>query len=297
MRKLGKSMGKRIVRTRRRLEGLVYERMRPTGVVLGAQKGGTTALYHYLSQHPQVVPSLQKEIHFFNNRRHFARGVDFYHSFFEHRTPVRADKISLDVTPGYLAAASVTAPRLFEYDSSLRLVALLRDPVTRGYSAWQMYRKYYSLDRDWFDGWQASYVEDAGSGPVRKRSGSFGNSFADDIREELEAMERGERIEMPFILQGRYARQIKTFYQSFPVEQLLVLSSEELKADTRANLYQLEEHFGLAHYPWRDEQIQPHFEGGYRERISDEARRLLADYYRPYNQELFALLGREFDWH
>jgi hypothetical protein len=49
--------------------------MRPTGIVLGTQKGGTTALYHYLSQHPDVVPSLQKEIHFFNCDAHYEQSM------------------------------------------------------------------------------------------------------------------------------------------------------------------------------------------------------------------------------
>lgn len=270
--------------------------MRPAGIVLGAQKGGTTALFRYLSQHPDVVPSLQKEIHFFNDDERHARGLDFYHGFFESRTPARARKITLDVTPSYLAAAPLTAGRLFAYDAGLRLVALLRDPVTRAYSAWQMYRKYHARDPDWFDGWVGSCRVDGFPAGCRKREARFGQSFLDDIGEELEWMARGQLVEMPIIHQGFYARQLKWFLRYFPREQLLVMSSEELRADTGGHLPVLERHLGLSPHDWRDEQICPHFEGDYSEPLPDAARDLLADYYRPHNRELFELLGRKIDW-
>jgi len=296
MRNLKNSLHKRVERATRRVQGWLYEPMRPAGVVLGAQKGGTTALFHYLSQHPDVVPSMQKEIHFFNNDEHYARGLDFYHGFFERRTPAREGKITLDITPSYLAAAPLTAQRLSCYEPALRLVALLRDPVTRAYSAWQMYRKYYARDPDWFDGWVGSCLVEGFPAGCRKRSARFGQSFLDDAREELEWMERGQLVEMPFIHQGFYVRHLEWFLRYFPREQLLVMSSEELKADTRGHLQALEQHFGLSPHAWREEQIRPHFEGGYSEPLPDGARRLLAEYYRPHNRELFELLGREIDW-
>lgn len=287
---------KELQKVRRRIEGMLYAPMRPAGIIIGTQKGGTTALSHYLCQHPGVVPSRQKEIHFFNNDHRFHRGLDFYHSFYESRTPARRERISLDITPAYLAAASVTAQRIHAYDPALKLAAVLRDPVTRAYSAWQMYRKYHQRNPDWFAGWIDTCVLDGYPRGCRKRRPGFGASFVADVQEEIEALAQGELIEMSVIYQGFYARHLAQFQRYFPASQILVLGSEALKADTRGHLQQLESHFGLAHHAWRDEQIQPHFEGGYSERMPDEARRLLADYYHPHNQALFALLGREFDW-
>src|SRR5215216_4971009 len=37
----------------------------PNFFIVGAQKAGTTSLYHYLNQHPQVYMSPHKEPHFF----------------------------------------------------------------------------------------------------------------------------------------------------------------------------------------------------------------------------------------
>lgn len=38
----------------------------PDFIIIGAQKSGTTSLYYYLSQHPQLFPSYGKEVHFFD---------------------------------------------------------------------------------------------------------------------------------------------------------------------------------------------------------------------------------------
>ena len=38
----------------------------PNFIIIGAQKSGTSSLFSYLSQHPQLVPSYKKEVHFFD---------------------------------------------------------------------------------------------------------------------------------------------------------------------------------------------------------------------------------------
>lgn len=38
----------------------------PSFIIIGAHKSGTTSLYDYLAKHPQVVPSLEKEVHYFD---------------------------------------------------------------------------------------------------------------------------------------------------------------------------------------------------------------------------------------
>src|SRR5919112_425923 len=39
----------------------------PNFLILGAQKAGTTSLFNYLGQHPEVYPSPIKETHFFDH--------------------------------------------------------------------------------------------------------------------------------------------------------------------------------------------------------------------------------------
>ena len=56
--------------------------LRPSFIILGAPKAGTTALYEYLSQHKCILAPSVKEIDFFNCESRFSKGLDYYHSHF-----------------------------------------------------------------------------------------------------------------------------------------------------------------------------------------------------------------------
>ncbi|HBE53503.1 MAG TPA: sulfotransferase, partial [Cyanobacteria bacterium UBA11369] len=49
-------------------------------IIIGAQKSGTTSLYNYLIQHPQVVPARTKEVHYFD--LNFDKGIEWYQEQF-----------------------------------------------------------------------------------------------------------------------------------------------------------------------------------------------------------------------
>ena len=54
----------------------------PTFLITGAERAGTTALFQFLRQHPNVCFSRPKETWFFNRR--YDRGIDWFASHFEH---------------------------------------------------------------------------------------------------------------------------------------------------------------------------------------------------------------------
>jgi hypothetical protein len=295
MTRLRKFLLKHYRRIERRVAVAVYGPMRPTGMVIGAQKAGTTALYKYLSQHPQVVPSIRKELHFFNIDRNYAKGIGHYLNYFEANTPSRQHKITLDISPGYLHPAEKTAGRIHAFNPDMRLIATLRDPVSRAYSAWQMYRRFYQRDKDWFFKWMDGYSP----GNQRKiyvARETFGQSFLDDVRFELEWLQKNRSVEMLMLDHGLYAQQLEYFYQLFPREQLLIICNEEMRRDTPAALAEIETHLRIAHHDWHNSDTSPHFEGNYTDKITSAERDLLSEYYKPYNEKLFLLLNRRFDW-
>ena len=55
-------------------------RMVPDFIIIGAQKGGTTSLYRYLIEHPNIAPIYVKEPHFFDIYYH--KGLGWYRSHF-----------------------------------------------------------------------------------------------------------------------------------------------------------------------------------------------------------------------
>ena len=55
----------------------------PSVLLIGAQRSGSTSLFNYLAQHPDVRVPLGKEIHYFD--LHYARGLTWYQGRFPYR--------------------------------------------------------------------------------------------------------------------------------------------------------------------------------------------------------------------
>jgi len=118
----------------------------PNFLVIGAQKAGTTSLYHYLDQHPQIFMSPVKEPGFFalenkeinfcgpgdsQEYRYVVNDLSSYKKLFEGK----ANEIAIgEATTWYLY--SPLAPKLIkDYVPKAKLIAVLRNPVDRAYSA------------------------------------------------------------------------------------------------------------------------------------------------------------------
>ena len=118
-----------------------FDRM-PNLFIIGAAKAGTTALYNYLAQHPQVFLSRVKEPMFFSREEYYARGLDWYEGFYfdgAENYPVRAE-----ATPHYLYWSEKVAPRIKEVygERPVKFIVSFRDPVSRAYSwYWNMVRE------------------------------------------------------------------------------------------------------------------------------------------------------------
>jgi hypothetical protein len=118
-----------------------FDRM-PNLFIIGAAKAGTTALYDYLTQHPEVFLSRVKEPMFFSREEYYARGLDWYEDvYFEGAEdyPVRAE-----ATPHYLYWSEKVAPRIKEVygEIPVKFIVSFRDPVSRAYSwYWNMVRE------------------------------------------------------------------------------------------------------------------------------------------------------------
>ena len=114
----------------------------PDFLVLSAGRCGSTSLFAALCEHPQVLPPSHKETHFFD--RNWTRGLDFYRRLFplQARRRARARRAGGPVLTGeattyYLLHPAVPA-RASAAIPDARLVVILRDPVDRAYSHYQL---------------------------------------------------------------------------------------------------------------------------------------------------------------
>jgi len=90
----------------------------PTFLCIGAQKCGTTWLARAVKQHPQVSPGKKKELHFFNHRDAYDRGLEWYEAQFRSRPQTRATG---EFTPNYWWTTGTDVP--FHYLGSADRIA------------------------------------------------------------------------------------------------------------------------------------------------------------------------------
>ena len=115
----------------------------PNFIVIGAAKSGTSSLHHYLRAHPEVFTPKLKEINFFAydgkhlDVHYWAKTQDEYQRFFD---DVGAAIAIGEVAPLYLCSP-VAPDNIRRVLPDARLVAILRNPVDRAYSAYLMSRR------------------------------------------------------------------------------------------------------------------------------------------------------------
>lgn len=247
----------------------------PEFVILGVQRGGTTSLYDYLTTHPRIAKAKRKEVHFFDLR--FTEGVDWYRSQFPWSLRLRRTTITGEASPYYVFHPAVPE-RMAEVCPDAKLILLMREPIDRAFSHYQLSRR-----RGWDD-----------------------LSFADAVRAEHERLAgEAEKLFDPaytsfnyqnlsYVARGLYADQIETWLKYFPREQFLFLRSEDLYADPAAVLNSSLGFLGLG--PLELPAYAHRNLGGYAEGVDPQTREELEAFYRPHNERLVSLLGPEFTW-
>lgn len=116
----------------------------PDAIVIGATKAGTTSLFHYLSDHPQVFMDPQKELRFFSDPARAAHGSDWY----LRRFAEAGDRVAMESSNGYTRDPVYPGvpERMAATCPDVRLVYLIRDPMARLESH---YRHRLAMGREW----------------------------------------------------------------------------------------------------------------------------------------------------
>lgn len=184
----------------------------PNFIIIGAAKAGTTALYFYLDQHPEVFMSPVKETQYFvrsakdiphrvpydaEKAKNWIDTEEKYLALFE---GVTGEKAIGEASPGYMSLPWV-AERIDRAIPGVKLVAILRDPVKRAFS------HYLMLVRN---------------GREKRRD------FAKVVMDEEAAWKRGDEPFPQYVKRGFYHDELLPFWERFGPERLHICFNEDL---------------------------------------------------------------------
>ncbi len=259
----------------------------PQALIIGTQKGGTSALFSYLAQHPRLAPARIKELSFFGSDRRYACGLEWYAAQWDRRT--LAGAIRFEASPQYLFSRQA-CERIRHCLPNVKLIAILRDPVLRAYSAWQMYRQQLADDPQFYETLYRDYycVEEV-SGLVPRTPAEL-EDFQLAIQREALCLERGRSMQMSVLELGLYGPQLRRYNDLFPREQLLILDSNDLRTHRVHTLNRVLDFLGLPSWNWASVDLSDVFVGKWSAPMPQRARDFLRDYYRESNRMLAEMM-------
>jgi hypothetical protein len=86
---------------KRKIKRCFFPKIVVNFLICGTQKGGTSALFVYLKEHPEICMSDVKEVHYFGCAKHFANGKPDYAKYHAYFNPKKNQKIIGEATPSY----------------------------------------------------------------------------------------------------------------------------------------------------------------------------------------------------
>ena len=183
----------------------------PNFLILGPPKTGSTSLYAFLAEHPQVIPTPRKELHFWTYR--YGRSPEIYEAYFPRHLPpgfmTGEASVNLLTTP-------LAAPEIGARYPAVKAIVLHREPVARAYSDYQMRRRELSEDRP-FEVATAYEMRRIGDSPPLDGADRWGSSDHYLIRSCI----------LPFL---------RAWVDALGPEQVMVVDSAELSSNRRATI-------------------------------------------------------------
>lgn len=252
----------------------------PDFIIIGAQKAGTTSLYHYLSQHPEIVLSARKELHYFDHS--YQKGEYWYRGQFPSVRRNKAVKqiITGEATPNYIFHLRCPS-RIRETVPDIKLIAVLRNPVDRAISHYSHVRRYAAEPLSMME----AFLQEQ-------------NRLAPEIeRMRVDPYYKSTIHQYySYLSRGKYLDQLERYRNVFPRDRLFLLKAEDLFSNPTMVLEEVYTFLGVSNFFVPDD-LCPRNVGGYdRNAASKDVIRFLDDYFRPHNRRLNEYLGRDFGW-
>jgi hypothetical protein len=181
---------------------------RPNFFIVGTPKAGTTSLYYYLEEHPDIFMSPIKETNYFSfdeiksqglfyNEEHISSQSQYLEQFKE----VKNEKAIGEASVSYLYYPAVTS-KIKEFNPESKIIIVLRNPVERGFS-------HYLMDR---------------------RLGFVTLSYEEIVSLKTQHP-KSELYFQQYVALGQYYEQVKRYLTLFGEKQVKILYYEDIVKD------------------------------------------------------------------
>ena len=248
-------------------------RILPDFIIIGVQKCGTTSLYEYMTKHPEIKAAITKQPHYFD--ANYEKNLVWYKAHF----PTKIKKIfntkilKKQLLTGEASTDYINHPlvpkRIKNIIPNVKIIIILRDPVKRTYSHYQMNKK-IGIENQ----------------PIMQALKNDLNQFEEREKEVLEKdifySDYFKRFQ--YLGRGEYARQIKKWEEFFPKNQILILKLEDLEKDPQKVLNDIFKFLKL-----NEKKIEKFtkINVGKYEKMEEGVKKFLEEYFESHNKELF----------
>ena len=251
----------------------------PQALIIGVMKCGTETLATFLAVHPDIAMQMKVQaVEFFN--LNYRKGYEWYRN----QMPCSTEgQITIEKSPQYLTAP-YGPKRIKKMDNNIKLILSVREPIKRAISHY-----------------------DQG----RLISGRFSDTFEDTVINTAGGIDGNHEV----LQRSLYSVQLKRWLDYFKLEQIHIVDAENFKINPAEELNKVEDFLGIRQYftqksftfseergffclnlPNGDEACMAKGKGRTHQEVSPAMIERLKEFYKPYNEEFFDIVGRRFNW-
>ena len=255
----------------------------PDFLIIGAAKSGTTSLFEHLIKHPSIFPPLAQQPNFFTSNFH--NGESWYRSYFPSiitKNITQTIKKKKFLT-GEASTQYYWYPHAAKRAKSLlpnaKIILLLRNPIDRSYSQYQME---FSKGNE-----ELISFEDA----IEQEN--------ERIKDEYDKMLHDENYYsnqytiQSYITKSIYVNYIEEWFKYFPREQFLFLNSEDFNSNTSKVYKQTLNFLNVSEIDFKKYEV---FRAAKYQEMNPSTRKKLSEFFKPHNEKLYKLINQNFHW-
>jgi len=265
----------------------------PDFMIIGSQKSSTTTLFYYLNKHPRLAGSWPKELHYFTRHIHHGKDLKWYRKYF---TSLKKSPLFFEASPNYIYLESA-AKEIKNTYPNIKLILIVRNPINRAFSAWNMYYEHYKNGK--LDKRLLPRVPNSENLMYKNLTAGRDHypSFKEAIEIECELIAQGEPAGLNFLRKGLYFDQITTYLKYFRRDQLLILGMKDLIQEPK-NTVQTILDFLNVNEPkgWQPPILKAKNTRSYSAKIDKADKEFLTEFYKEQNQKLKDFLGYQINW-